>query len=439
MITESQLPELEILRKIENRLPIQIDRDSCKLVVQGDNDSLPVHRWFRFKESFSADLLAEVLKGLSIGKEFRLLDPFCGVGTTLVASQEMAAYGFRIESVGIERNPFIGFAAQAKVNWPGIDSNELFRLGDNVLATDKGYSCVQIPPLSSLTTGRCISRYLSKRLLRIRELIKLGGPSVTNNAALLGLASAIEIVSNIRKDGRALRLVKRERQRLHAVLRSKWHTIAEDAAFLQKTVEKPLVPVVMEGDGRRPSQLGVGPGSIDLILTSPPYPNNIDYSEVYKLELWLLGFVQDNADFLELRRKTFRSHPTCSDIDELRDFMAELRADGVLKIIKPILKRMENNGEPWRRKVLLGYFHDMWISLSEQYKCLKRGGCSILVVGNSLHGGSHLPYVIPTDIVVALLAESLGFQVEQIRIARSLKRRLAGNHFLRESMVVLRK
>jgi DNA modification methylase len=34
----------------------------------------------------------------------------------------------------------------------------------------------------------------------------------------------------------------------------------------------------------------------DLILTSPPYPNNIDYSEVYKLELWLLGFIDKQAN-----------------------------------------------------------------------------------------------------------------------------------------------
>ena len=222
-------------------------------------------------------------------------------------------------------------------------------------------------------------------------------------------------------------------------MRNKWEAIAEDTAFLQKHVERAVLPTVIEGDGRRPSKLGIVAGSIDLVLTSPPYPNNIDYSEVYKLELWLLGFIGNQEAFLGLRKKTFRSHPACSDLDHLTDFMTELRTEGILKLLKPILARMENNGEAWRRKVLLGYCHDMWIALKEQYQCLRKGGYAVVVVGNSLHGGTHLPYLIPTDIIVAVLAESVGFEVEEIAVARSLRRRLTGNHFLRESMVILRK
>ena len=35
-------------------------------------------------------------------------------------------------------------------------------------------------------------------------------------------------------------------------------------------------------------------------LLLPPYLNCIDYSEVYKLELWLMGFVSDQKRFREV-------------------------------------------------------------------------------------------------------------------------------------------
>jgi hypothetical protein len=87
----------------------------------------------------------------------------------------------------------------------------------------------------------------------------------------------------------------------------------------------------------------------------------------------------------------------------------------------------------------MGYFSDLWSSLEEYYRCLRRGGYLVLVVGNSLHGRPGDAYLIPTDIVLAVIAESIGFSVEKVLAARSLKRRLQGNHFLRESIVVLKK
>jgi hypothetical protein len=56
-----------------------------------------------------------------------------------------------------------------------------------------------------------------------------------------------------------------------------------------------------------------------------------------------------------------------------------------------------------------------------------------------LHGSAGNAYLIPTDICAATIAECAGFNVEGIIAARSYKRRIQGNHFLRESIVVLKK
>ena len=310
MISEQQLHELSTYHTIEKVLPLVEDSSYAKLVVPNQNEELPVHRWFRYKEGFSANLLEMILHELDpeLCKNINLLDPFCGVGTSLLAAQEMSALGYNISATGIELNPFAAFVARTKVCWPRIRSTCLVDLGNRVLH-DSSELSLQIPPLSSLTKGRCISRYMSQRLLAVRKAIELSGSDVNQNALLVGLAATVEPVSRVRKDGRALRIVERPRVRLAEKLKEKWKMIAEDTSLLQRNLSIRWEPDIILGDGRLPTKIGIQPETIDLILTSPPYPNNIDYSEVYKLELWLLGFIQDSQQFLELRKSTFRSHP----------------------------------------------------------------------------------------------------------------------------------
>lgn len=440
MILEEQLPELAFYRELEKTIPLAERFDYADHVSPNGNVGLPVHRWFRFKESFSAGLLREIvgLKLPSLGKKFRLLDPFCGVGTTLVAAQEMSAAGYDIEATGIESNPFIAFTARTKLMWPEIDAKGLITLAERLLNTSKALSS-SIPALSSLTTGRCITRYMSKRILAFRDAINLNGSGPTHDALLLGLASAIEQVSRVRKDGRALRFVERPREQLSKILKEKWNRIATDVTSMRNNLPAPKIPQVILADGRNPLASGIHPGSVDLVITSPPYPNNIDYYEVYKLELWLLGFITEPQVFLDLRRSTFHSHPRCNLQDLPMEFRNELRSGSLKGILEPILKRLQDNPERWRQRLVVGYFANMWVSLYQQYQCLRKHGYAVLVVGNSLHGGSDTPYVIPTDILVARIGERVGFKVEEVTVARPSKRRLSGNHFLRESLIILKK
>lgn len=440
MIPDKQLAELEAFKGIEGSLPLRQDPSYANLVVWNRNEGYPVHRWYRFKEGYSADLLRRIIEYLGpiLGKRIRILDPFCGVGTTLVASQELSALGYMIEAVGIERNPFLAFTARTKIRWPEINTETLLELGNRVLSRSE-QSSPQIPPLSSLSSGKCISRYFSQRILAIQNAIRSDGETASHDALLLGLAACIEPVSRVRKDGRALRIVDRGRHYIHPMLRSKWQQIAGDAKLMQDTLSHFPRPQVIVGDGRVPTSTGIEPGSVDLVITSPPYPNNIDYSEVYKLELWLLGFITDPASFLALRNSTFRSHPRCSGAEPGFEFLDELRHGGLKTLLEPILRKLSGISTGWRRKVLIGYFSDLWVSLREQYRCLRDNGYVVLVLGNSLHDGVGTPYLIPADLAVALISKCIGFKVEDFIVARALKRRLTGNHFLRESVLILKK
>src|SRR3954454_2055789 len=51
------------------------------------NMALPVHGWFRYSAGFSAQWVAAVIGTARSRRRLRVLDPFVGSGTTLIAAQ----------------------------------------------------------------------------------------------------------------------------------------------------------------------------------------------------------------------------------------------------------------------------------------------------------------------------------------------------------------
>jgi DNA modification methylase len=447
VISRRQLPELTRFATVEEDLPIIEVPEFAKLVVPNGNAERAGHRWFKYKEAFSADLLLTLLERLAVptARELVLLDPFCGVGTTLLSAQLASSRGYRFRTVGIECHPLAELITRTKLSWHEINVAKLRRLaGDALDATSHGTD-TELPRLSSITTGRCISPTFARHIVRAREWIDSERSTPERDALRVALASTIEPLSKIRRDGRALRIVEKPRSQFKPVFSQRMEAIAQDVESLRKTYPAPPARSLHLGDGRDPKGVGIAHGTVDLIITSPPYPNNIDYNEVYKLELWLLGFATSPSNFLELRRKTYRSHPTCSAPDDDKTFVSAFqkvftgpRLSPLMKMIANRVEHIEDEQRRGRAKVLLGYAFDTWRSLKAHYQALRAKGTAVYVVGNSLHG-KEKPYLIPTDLLFARLAEEVGFTVQSLIIARSLQRRVAGNHFLRDSIVVLKK
>jgi hypothetical protein len=219
-------------------------------------------------------------------------------------------------------------------------------------------------------------------------------------------------------------------------LKRAWATIVED---LRSGAPKTAAGTVHLGDARALNCKIAD--DFDFVLYSPPYPNNIDYTEVYKLELSALGYITNNAEFRSQRLKTLRSHPSITFPDQ--SYADQLGLDEEFtKIIKPVLDAIpEDRYERGRTAVVRGYFDDMLIALDQQYKKLRRGGRVFCVVGNSVHG-KETPLVIASDLVLAKIGGLIGFDVEKVAIARHLSRRKVKKSLLpyaRESIVVLKK
>jgi len=420
---------------------------TAALVVFNGNKATPVHRWFGFKEGFSHTLFEWVVSthDLRPSEYDWIVDPFCGVGTSLLSAQLALPRRSATRLVGVERNPFISFVAKTKLNWFLYDVDRIAWLLPRLLRPLDGKETGQldVPELSTIQNPAVFSRNTLEQLLGYRDRIRLQCEDTPErDFFLLGWSAIIEKVSGVRRDGRALRFVEKDDVPLvsHA-LRHQWTLMARDLETVRCGHPSALTPTqstVSEGDGRELRIPGLEDGSVDLVIYSPPYLNNIDYTEVYKLELWMMGLVENRQQFLDLRRKTFRSHPSVRFPPS--DTLDKFPEDRAHELRGRLLDSVPRDGNTaWRLRLFQGYIDDMLDSLTRQYEVCRPGAFVFCVVGNSMHGGKGHPIVVATDLIVASLAQLAGFEVVHMQVVRQLRRRDHANRFLRETILALRK
>jgi DNA modification methylase len=179
------------------------------------------------------------------------------------------------------------------------------------------------------------------------------------------------------------------------------------------------------------------PDSIDAVITSPPYPNEKDYTRTTRLESVILGFIQSKADLQSLKRCMVRSNTRGvykSDNDD--EWVAE--HDEIQRIARAIERRRIELGktsgfERMYARVTKLYFGGMARHLAELRPFLRRGACLAYVVGDQ---ASYLRIMIRTGRLLADIAQRLGYKVVDIDLFRT-RLATATKQQLREEVVVL--
>jgi hypothetical protein len=433
---------------LESRYSVHEAPGYGALVVPTGNSTQPVHRWFHFKEAFSHGLLAQLIEDLGVpGDGLHVLDPFSGSGTTAVSALLMSSplKGRKVERLhAIEVNPWLHLLSATKTEVVQRPADGAFELLDAIVESAR-ISRKEAPLPSLSTFGR--SDYLSEahghELVRLLAAVDcLAGQSGADainegDLARLLVGASVEPAMRLRRDGRALRYQPQK------------NVISPLDTFhrLAKTVEEDLVwlrhegpaghGVVHRGDARDAASYPE-PGTVDLALFSPPYPNNIDYTEVYKLEAWILSLIYDQKSFRDQRLATLRSHPS---IRFETPKPGELSPD-LQTILAPVHTAIPAGDRYSRARIDLvsGYFLDMLEVLGNVANSLRVGGRAICVVGNSLHGSGDASVLIASDLLIAAVGELAGLRVDRISVARyPVRRRQGDQHRLRESLVVFTK
>lgn len=435
---------IEHYENIERRFPLTFNPDYGNLVVPNGNAREPIHRWFHVKEGFSSRLLQHVLEdtGLFSRPSLSILDSFVGGGTTVVSALTLdkVRQTLPVTAYGIERNPFLGFVARTKTLACRFGAPDFRKYIENVanLFESSGVKAIPLPELSTFHREDYFEARSLAQLLKLSSAIEIvEGSELERDLAKFCLAGTIEPVSALRRDGRALRYVpgKYQPDVLAEFLRRAFIVDAD----IRKPAPSSRVGHIYIGDGRNPANTLPANARFDLVLFSPPYPNNIDYTEVYKLEAWLLGFINSKASFKNQRFLTLRSHPSVHFPDLYR-----VNQNGYKKefyaLLNPVLNQIPRNESwIWRNRLVKGYFDDLLETLKNHRQLLADHGYLVFVVGNSLHGCREAPFLIAADLLLARLAEMAGYEVVSFVVARQLKRRRCSSPLMRESVVFLRK
>ena len=416
-----------------------------KSVMQFDkNKNVSVHRWYPFVEGYSKEFIEDILDELPFIPQCAL-EPFSGSGTTPVELQnhQVRCYSFEV-------SPFMHLLAMVKLE-RSYSIHELERYISQVENCLKNCPA-DIRRFEPIPFGNTIVKKegLSKwnfhdtaldGLLDIRYAIR---HSITderyNSLFTIAFASIILKASNLFRNGKCLSYKKGwqerkySRKQVHELFLERLKTvITEDIRIL---ASNPNVINNLEiccfGDVR--SHIGeIADESLDLIITSPPYLNSRDYTDIYMLELKVLQLVNSHEELRELRKNTLRSHVQVS-YEEVMPINNE-------RLHKCLEKMCDRDKKRWNSNILnmiCGYFEDMQLLFSAFSHKMRRGGKIYFNVANSSYFGIE----IPVDYIIGDIAEGYGFHVQEIRKARDLKTspqqgKLLGK--LRESVLVMEK
>ena len=454
---------LPLLVQENPRIPLASETSNSALVTEPDavaetsfrdpafvaNRDAPVHRWVPWIAGYSKHFVEDALERHTTGPSV-VLDPFAGVGTTLVEADRTGH-----EAIGFEINPYARFASQTKLKAHRVDSGVLRRNIHDFLAFaytvgTNGVEPQSAPPAGFRTRTPFYSMRVLRKVLLTLDFIKTLTDDHVRDLFRLAFASTMVHYSNYSYEPSLGRKATAGRPGVvdfpvFDALADKLSQMADDADWY-RDVRAPRV----RHDGRVFAESffdtyrKLPMGSADLLVTSPPYLNNYHYNRNTRPHLFWLGFCDTPSDLKRLESLNFGTYwqnareldiveldPQVNDT-EIRDAIAEVRVKNPEKGIY--------GGNGWANYAAR-YFNDCGRFIAGAKWCLRPGGTALVVLGNSILQG--VP--IPTDRFLAVVAERQGLEAVAIHTPRDARvgnsivnSRVPGSGRLYESVVELR-
>lgn len=344
-----------------------------------------------------------------------VFDPFAGVATTLIAAQLAGR-----KSIGLEAHPFVARLGSAKLRWRRVDKASLTAAGALVAATARRMNAIpskdpEPPLLASAFSPEALSDL--RRLLRAIE--KTTEPE-SDEHELLWLA----LVATLRPCSCAgtapWQYVLPRKPKARVALPTE--RFAHQVAMMVEDARKDPMPStrLVCGDARECT--GLSPESVDLVLTSPPYPNNYDYADATRLEQTFLGEVDGWGGLQAISRQFLvRACSQHASAEHLQ--LADLLAGDLLEPVRAGLAtvcdkldrlRLMRRGKKAYHTMIAAYFSDMarvWMALA---RVVRPGGHALFVIGDSAPYGVY----VPVEEWMRSLADAAGFSFVSFREVR---------------------
>jgi hypothetical protein len=402
-----------------------------------------IHNWYQLVTGYSGELVAGIIDEFNIHPGQKVIDPFCGAGTTLIECKKRG-----IESLGIDANPSSCFASKVKTNWNLKGEHlrelvdELSKVQSNYLRRTKAYK--NDPTYEYLESSGMIKRgWISHEPLKKAIAIKSSINSLPTsksyrNALLLALiAEVVSKSSNVKFGPELYCGPHKTDSNVFKGFNKRVNRIADDLDLVSEISDKNVK--VIQGDSRNCVDLlnKIDPGPYSFIISSPPYPTEHDYTRNSRLELAFLEDVSDKKTLQLIKRKMIRSH-TKGIYKGDNDSVFIQENPEIIKIVNEINKRVILKTHGFARlysKVIQEYFGGMMRHLINIYQLLEPGAKCAYIIGDQ---ASYLQVYISTAKILSSIANEIGYETIEIRRLR-MRRSTITSREIEENILILKK
>ena len=410
------------------------------------NRNAPVHRWAPWIAGYSKHFVEDALARHAAAPSV-VLDPFAGVGATLVEA-DLAGH----EAIGFEINPYAAFASRVKLQAHHADARALRCAIDDFEAFGRTVESGGVAPRSAPPSGFRTrtpfysAKVLHKVLLALDFIDTLAEPLV-RDIFMLAFAATMVDYSNYSYEPSLGRKAAVGRPNVvdspvFDTLAAKLRQMADDVEWHRATRAQPerpdgrlLVESFFDGYQNLPA------GSVDLIVTSPPYLNNYHYNRNTRPHLYWLGFCTTPDELKRLEDLNFGAYwQNARELDAV-ELSPAVSAPPIQEAIAAVRAKNPDRGiyggNGWANYAAR-YFNDCGRFVEGMRWCLRKDGTALVVVGNSILQGVS----VPTDEFLALIAKRNGLRVAAIHTPRDTRvgssivnSRVPGSGRLYESVV----
>ncbi len=387
----------------------------------GENKNLPLHRWVPWIAGYSAAFVDDVISAYLGNRTGALvLDPFCGVGTTLL---QAVLRGH--EAVGFEINPYPSLAARAKLSAATV----------NLIEFDSAYSSMR-KASENWRTGLLPEGTHPPPL---KSRIPFFSPCVEGQAL-----HALSFINQIKPQS----VADLFRTAFGAVMVSFSNYSYEPSLGVRTAVGKPLIDdadvaqvllhklslmradIIWVKEETQGKPLGTGrvfnsdffgtnhyleTGTVHLMVTSPPYMNNYHYVRNTRPQLYWLNFISSPGEQRYLETNNFGQYwQTVRDIEPIALVFEHRLLSRILRELREIRIEKGAYGGPGWANYVASYFNDCYRFMSALRRVLARGGVGVVVIGNSIIQGVN----INTENILGEIGTIQGLILEGVHCIR---------------------
>ncbi len=357
------------------------------------NMQLPVHRWFRYSAGFSGAWAADLIAQEARERTVQVFDPFAGSGTTLIAAEQCG-----VAAWGIDPHPFVARITQAKLAYRSAPEAYLQRA--RKILERAGHHTPSLDAYAPLIR-RCYTDEALAQLDCLRHTVEsTDDGSATALLVWLTLVVILRPTSHVGTANWQYLQPRRHKARVptpFAAFKKTMYMMHADMCAAQP-LAGPCAAFHLD-DARVCHTMPAD--SVNLVITSPPYPNNYDYADATRLELTFFGEIESWGDLQAyIRRHLLCSctHHVPTHAVDLADVLTRTELDPIRAELQPVCEelgqvRLTRGGRKTYHNMVGCYFLDLaqvWHALRRVCRTPSK---VCFVVGDAAPYGVYVPAI----------------------------------------------